>query len=245
MAAPRKRLGFLVPPGNPTVEPEMAMLAPAGVTVHFNRMMASGPTGTLAGQEERNRSQIEHLDATAGLLAMVNPQVMVLAHTATSYTLGREGEARLVQRLTQRFATPFITAFGSVIAALEHLGIRRIALGAPYSEELTLRGKAHFEAHGIEVASWGRLQGVANIYDETPQRACELARQVDGPAAEAVFLSGVGLPTVTVLERLERELGKPVFSSAAAMMWNALRRASVTQPVKGFGSLLDCSAGKQ
>ena len=109
---------------------------------------------------------------------------------------------------------------------------------APYSEAMTLQGKAHLEAHGVEVVYWGRLAGVTNIYDETPERACELARQVDSPAAQAVLLSGVGLPTVTVLERLERELGKPVISSAAAMMWNALRAAGVGDAVTGFGSLL-------
>ena len=66
----RARLGFLVPPGNPTVEPEMIEMAPPGVSVHFSRMVAHGPTGTLDGQEERNRTQIEHIGESAGLLAM-------------------------------------------------------------------------------------------------------------------------------------------------------------------------------
>ena len=38
----RARIGFLVPPGNPTVEPELIALAPAGVSVHFQRMTARG-----------------------------------------------------------------------------------------------------------------------------------------------------------------------------------------------------------
>ena len=50
----RARIGFLVPPGNPTLEPEMMELAPQGVSLHFTRMQAQGPAGTHAGQEERN-----------------------------------------------------------------------------------------------------------------------------------------------------------------------------------------------
>ncbi len=68
------RLGFLVPPGNPTVEPEMIEMAPKSVSVHFSRMVAHGPTGTLDGQEERNRTQIEHIGESAELLAMGQTQ---------------------------------------------------------------------------------------------------------------------------------------------------------------------------
>jgi maleate isomerase len=234
----KTRLGFLVPPGNPTTEPEMIALTPPGVTIHFTRMVAGGVTGSLDGQELRNRSQIAHLDECISLLAMVKPNVIVLAHTATSYTLGREGERLLMERLTKQYGMPCITAFGSVVRACEHLGVKRVALGTPYGEEMTLRGKAHLEAHGFDVVNHGRLQGVTNIYDETPERAAQLARSVDHPQAQAVFLSGVGMPTVEVLEALEGELRKPVFSSAAAMMWNALRVAGVRRAIRGYGSLL-------
>jgi maleate cis-trans isomerase len=40
----RAQLGFLVPPGNRTIEPEMIALAPAGVPVHFSRLVAHGPS---------------------------------------------------------------------------------------------------------------------------------------------------------------------------------------------------------
>jgi maleate isomerase len=232
------RLGFLVPPGNPTTEPEVTRLAPAGTTVHFTRMVAGGVTGSHEGQEERNRSQIAHLEENAALLALVKPAVIVMAHTATSYTLGKEAEAALVARIARSTGIPFITAFGSVLAALARLGVKRVAVATPYNEEWTRRGKAHLEAHGIEVPAYGRLENVANIYEETPERAYELARRVDAPAAQALFLSGVGMPTIDVLERLERDLGKPVISSASAMVWNALRVAGVKASISGYGSLL-------
>src|SRR5205807_664445 len=106
------------------------------------------------------RSQIAHLSENVALLAMVAPKVIVLAHTATSYTLGKKGEAELVARMQRETGIPFITAFGSVLAALAHLNVKRIAFGTPYD-------------------------------------------------------------------------------AAAAMMWNALRVAGVSDPIPGFGSLLN------
>jgi maleate isomerase len=237
------RLGFLVPPGNPTTEPEMMRLAPPGVTVHFTRMVAQGEAGSHQGQEERNRSQIAHLDENVALIAMVKPDVIVMAHTASSYTLGQAGEAALVERLQRASGIPFITAFGSVLKALAHLGARRIALATPYGEEATQRSKAHLELHGIEVVSTGRLDNVKNIYEETPERAYALARRVDVPAAQAVFMSGVGMPTIGVLERLEQDLGKPALSSASAMMWNALQVAGAHASIAGYGRLLQNKDG--
>ena len=234
----RARLGFLLPPGNPTIEPEMIALAPEGVSVHFHRMSARGATGSLEGQDERNRMMVDNLDQSVELLAMVNPDVIVVAHTATSYSLGRQGEADLLGRLQEAAGKRVITAFGAVLSALERLNVERVALGTPYSPETTLQGKALLEAHGLQVVNFTNLQGVTNIYDETAERAYRLARQVDREDAEAVFLSGTGMPTLPVLELLEQDLGKPVISSASAMMWHALRLAGVRQPVLGYGRLL-------
>jgi maleate isomerase len=239
----RARLGFLIPPGNPTVEPEMIALTPPGVSVHFSRLVARGPAGTHHGQEERNRSQIEHIDESASLLAMVKPNIIMLAHTATSYTLGRNAEAQLLQRLRAQLGVPAATAFGSVAAALNELGVARVALGTPYSEEITLKGKVHLEECGFEVVSHARLQNVTDIYDTTPEQAYQLGRAVDKSSAQAVFLSGTGMPTIKILQTLEQDLGKPVISANSAMMWHALRLAGVRHCVSGYGRLLASGYG--
>jgi maleate isomerase len=234
----RARIGFLVPPGNPTVEPEMAELAPAGVSVHFTHLSASGPAGTHEGQEERNRAQLASLDEATRLLAMTSPQVIVLAHTATSYTLGREAEADLVRRQETATGTRFVTAFGCVLEALNRLGVRRIAYATPYGADLTERGRAHLMLHGFDVVGVARLEGVRNIYEETAERAYTVGRQANRPEAEAIFLSGTGMPTLVMLQVLENDLGKPVISASSAMMWNALRIAGVNSLRPGYGRLL-------
>src|ERR1700749_2887325 len=234
----RTRIGFLVPPGNPTVEPEMAELTPPGVSLHFTRMNAEGPAGTPTGQEERNRSQLDSIPACVRLLAMVSPSVIVMAHTATSYTLGEAREAALVKEMEAISKARFITAFGSVLEAFRTLGVRRIAYATPYSADMTAQGKQHLERCGISVVSSGHLSNVRNIYEENSERAYAIARQVDHPDAEAIFLSGVGMPTLDALQPLEDDAGKPVISAASAMMWHALRTAGVNCGFDGYGKLL-------
>ena len=234
----RARLGFLLPPGNPNVEPELISMAPKGVSVHFGRMIARGVTGDHAGQDARTRCQLDHIDEQTEMLSHLRPQVIAMAHTASSYMLGREGEIALTARLEKQYDIRFTSAFVSVVAAMKELGVKKVALGTPYAEAQTLAGKATLESYGLTVVNYHRLENVRNIYEETPARAYALAKAANTPDAEVVFLSGVGMPTVAVLEALEQDLGKPVISSVAAMMWNCLRIAGVRPVVPGYGRLL-------
>ena len=102
---------------------------------------------------------IEHIDASIALLAMVKPDVIVLAHTATSYYLGRAGEADLLARLEASTGRPVVTAFGSVVRALGRLGVRKLALGAPYSRETTLEGKAQLDGARLRSRALGQSRG--------------------------------------------------------------------------------------
>jgi maleate cis-trans isomerase len=235
----RARLGFMVPPGAPTVEMEVPRLTPPGVSAHFTRMDASEGVGTQTGQEKRYRRQADSVENCARLLAMVRPAVIAMAHTATSYMIGSEREAQITANVERDTGCRFITAFGSSLVALAHLGVTRIGLATPYSEENTLRGKKHFEAHGIAVVRYAHLKDAPNVYDTTPEQAYRVGRSADGDDVEALFLSGVGMPTLAALQQLEDDIGKPVVSATAAMVWNALRIAEVDYRQQGYGSLFD------
>jgi maleate cis-trans isomerase len=237
----RARIGVLVPPGNPTVEPEFYLMAPAGVTMHFARLQgfeSAGAPGAATGMNARTLAYLHELPGPAKALGSVNPAVVILAHTASSYATGLANEPQLIDRLASLTGTTAITAACAVLAALQHLGVKKLALATPYPEAISAKSRAFWEEAGFDIVGYHRLADVENIYAENEQRAYQLARQANSPDAEAVFLSGTGLPTVTVLETLEQDLGKPVISSNQASLWRALRLAGVRQAMAGFGSLL-------
>ena len=237
----RARIGVLVPPGNPTVEPEYYSMAPAGVTIHFARLQgfqASSTPGAAPGMEERTLAYLDDLPGPAKALGSVSPAVVILAHTASSYATGFDKEPQLLDRLASLTGTTALTAARAVFAALQHLGVKKLALGTPYPEAISAKGKVYWTAAGFNIVGYQRLADVHNIYEEHEQRAYQLARQANTPEAEAVFLSGTGLPTVSVLEVLEQDLGKPVISSNQASLWQAMRLAGVNQAIPGYGRLL-------
>ncbi len=237
----RARIGVLVPPGNPTVEPELYRMTPHGVSLHFARLDSSSSSsapGAHGGMEDRTQAYLDSLPAVAPTLGAVSPAVVVLAFTAASYSHGFAREQVLADRIASLTGSRALTAAQAIFAALQHLGVKKLALGTPYPESISALGRAYWEAAGLKVVGYARLAGVENIYDESEERAYRLARQADVPDADAVLLSGTGLPTVGVLEVLERDLGKPVISSNQASLWRALRMAGVREPVAGFGRLL-------
>jgi len=235
----RARIGFLIPPATPTVEREMVELAPDGVSCHYGRMVARGAVGTLDTLMSRAASHVDYIDEVVEMLASVKPDIIVLAHTATSYYLGKDREAALVQRMQDKTGIPFITTFGSVKAACDHLGAKTISVGTAYDEALTKKSRETLESVGFKIAHEECLTDVKSIFVETEERVYHLGRKVDRPEAQAVFISGVGLPTLSVLGALEADLGKPAISSSACMMWQALRTIGISAPVSGYGRLLE------
>src|SRR2546427_1984190 len=187
----------------------------------------TGIGGAADGMEGRTRAYFDRIERPARTLAETKPAVVVLAHTASSYVAGFANEQALVDRLAALTGTTAITAAGGVRAALLHLGVKKLALATPYPDSISGLGKTWWEAAGFELVGYRRLEGVTNIYDETEERARSLALSTDVPGADAVLISGTGLPTVGVLDMLERQRGKAVLSSNQAVLWRALWGAGV------------------
>ncbi len=75
------------------------------------------------------------------------------------------------------------------------------------------------------------------MMDVSLEETYKLALDVDSKEADAVFISCTGLRSLDLIDKLEKELNKPVISSNTATMWNVLRMLGIDDPVEGYGRL--------
>lgn len=237
-----RRIGLLVPSSNTTVEPEFYRALPADVTLHTARLFLTQIT------PESIERMVEDLETQSRLLASADVDVIVLGATAPSFLKGLGYDRELIKRIEAVSGKRATTTSTALIEAIRHLGAKRVVLGSAYDDKVNAIAKSFLEASGIAVLDAKGLDLVDNLVVGRldAETAYVLAKQVDRPDAEAVVLACTNWRTMDVIDRLERELGKPVISTTQVSIWAALRIIGVAHGVPGYGRLLrDVAAGKE
>ena len=112
-------------------------------------------------------------------------------------------------------------------------------LGAPWSDAVNRTAAAFIEANGFQVVAQDALGLVRNLDIGLldPQTAYDVGRRLDQPDADAVMLACGNWSTFRVIDRLERDLGKPVLTTNQVSLWHALKIIE-SAPLGGLGILL-------
>ena len=228
------RIGLLVPSSNTTVEPEFYRVLPPGVTLHTARLFLTQISAdSILGM-------VQDLEAQSRNLASADVDVILLGATAPSFLKGLGYDRELIKTIEAVSGKRATTTSTALIEALRYMGLSRVVLGSAYDEKVNTIARAFLEANGIRVLE---AQGLGLIDNLTVGRldassAYDLARQVDCADAEAVVLACTNWKTMEVIEKLERELKKPVLSTTQVSIWAALRALGGIEGVPGFGRLL-------
>ena len=183
-------------------------------------------------------AEIEARIAPAVNLLLPGERLDVVAFGCTSASMVI-GEARVGARIREaRPEIAFTTPITAALAALDALGVRRVALLTPYVRTINDFMRDYIEARGVAVTRMASFEHaddneVARIDSRSIRSAIEaLARHDD---ADAVFVSCTSLRVAALVPELEARIGKPVLSSNYAMAWHALRLAGVNDSEPQLG----------
>jgi maleate cis-trans isomerase len=228
------RFGLLTPSSNTVQEPEFSAVLPPTVSLHTGRLAF-----TSIDPETMLRC-VEELEAESRKLAHAEVGAIVLAATAPSVAKGKGYDRELIRRMEDAAGKPATTAATAFVDALTRLGAARIAIAAPWSKTMDPPMVAFMQANGFEVVNSEVAGHVASepLADIDPQHAYAFARQVDRPDAEAIIMPGGNWSSMSVVERLEGELGKPVLANNAVSLWAGLRLLKISDGIPGYGRLL-------
>ena len=232
----RARIGVIVPPSNTVNETEFNRLKPDGVTFHFTRSpLHPDPAADDFAEMMRD------LDRAGGDLSTC--AVDLVAYGCTSGSMACPAD-RLLGKLREASGAEAVSTADGIVAALNALGVTRIAMATPYTDETNAHEADFLERHGIEVVAAAglglnvTLEKIQQISRVAPKTVLDHALAVDRPEAEALLICCTDFNTVDAIEPLEKTLGKPVVTSNAATLWAALRALGIDDRIEGCGRLL-------
>ncbi|WP_371671275.1 aspartate/glutamate racemase family protein [Streptomyces sp. NBC_00289] len=170
-------------------------------------------------------------------LRLSGAEAVVWACTSGSFVYGWEGAHEQVRALALSAGLPASSTSFAFAHAADELGVRRVAVGATYPDDVAALFADFLREGGAEVVAV-RSSGIITAAEVATWGEAELfalARAADHQDAEAVLLPDTALHTAAHLPALEKELGKPVLTANQVTVWEALRLADrrVNAPTLG------------
>lgn len=214
------KLGLMVPANNTTMEPELLDWLPGAQCRTLRIPRGKG----LLGPAEIPAYVAQALALAEGY-DPAQTDIVAYGCTAAGFIGGPARDAEIQTRLAAITGKPVVTTASAMIEVLRHIGAKRIAAVTPYLDLVNERLRAYLEQSGIAVVRLASFK--AETTDElaaiTAAQITALARETMTPDADAMFIACSQLPTRAIMAGLEREFGKPVWSSIKATAWQAER----------------------
>jgi maleate isomerase len=224
----RKGIG-LVAPFDFALDDECWRWLPKNTPLYVTRTARLENTAVTAELAEAVGDEAAVTPAVRSLLS-AEPESIAYACTSGSFVGGLEGEKKLRSVMEVAGAKQAVTTSGALLQAIEHLGVKKIAIATPYNEELTRLLADFLQTAGVAVVKAGYLNSEQDIMHIGYDAVRNMADIVNHPEAEAVFFSCTNLRTFDIITELEQKLGKPVLSANQVTVWATLKAAGITVP---------------
>lgn len=179
----------------------------------------------------------------AKLLSNAAPNVITYEATAAGFVLGADGDAALIKEMEEATGIRSTTGASSVAVSLTALGAKRVSIFAATPADVTEYTMKYLTDRGFEVPHKlsGNFGHASNCFRMSPWEVYgEVLRfHREQPDVDAIFIAGGCFRTLEMIAALENETGLPIVTTVPANMYNCLKIARVSEPIKGFGRLLE------
>lgn len=169
---------------------------------------------------------------------------ITIAGLPISSQLGRTRVLALLEETARKAGVTADAHAEASIAALRHLGARRIAIASRWSDALNEKLVAYFRQADIEVLAitsrgqWAKQASTMSI-EAGVKLVFELSREAmrQAPNAEALLVGGGAWRSLAAVPILEEDYSIPVFTNPITQAWRLIA-AGIAPPVRGWGRLL-------
>ena len=232
----RARIGNLRPATAIEGSEEWRRVAPEGVAFVDGRTMVEEVT------EKGLAAMMTQVVGAAKLGAAAKPQVIVQCGAPGIFLRGLGHDRTVIEEMEKATGIPATTMMTAMVDAMRVLGVRRVAVGTTYIDEVNAKLTAFLEGSGFEVAAMKGLQQryPAEAISLEDHHSYRLGREVFSQAkgADGLLISCGGFRTFEIIQALEGDTGVPVVTSNQSALWKALRMAGVRDDIPSLGALL-------
>jgi maleate isomerase len=206
------------------------------VTAHFGRFRVTEISlGDRALGQFDNRPILE----AASLLADAKVQVITWNGTSAGW-LGYDADHQLCAEITEATGIQACTSVLALDEIFRKTGVRRFGLVTPYLHDVQAKVVKTFETNGFACAAERHLNDPGNFsFSEVSEETLErMVREVAASRPDAITIFCTNLRGAPIVDRLEREIGIPIYDTVATAVWKSLRMAGIdASRVQGWGRL--------
>lgn len=241
------RIGQIVPSSNVTMETEIPAMFrareaifPERFTFHSARMRMKHVTKEELAKMDGNSDQcaLELSDAQVDVMGYAC-LVAIMSMGKGYHCVSQE---RLYKKTVENdYPTPIVTSAGALIEGLQTLGVKNIAVVAPYMKPLTQMVVEYIEDQGYTVKDWIALEVSDNLEVAAldPENLKTIYKKLNLEGVEAIVLSAcVQMPSLPSVQYVEDESGLPVITAAVCTTYRMLKELGLEAKVPNAGTLL-------
>ncbi len=160
--------------------------------------------------------------------------VIVLGGVPISVRLGRPRLRELLAQTKAKTGVSTDAPLEALIAAMKHLGLKKVAIGSRWGDDVNAALIRYLREGDVEVAGMTKrnqeaADAAAMSFEEGLQTALEVGREAArlAPDAEAIFIPGAAAMSLHAIPAVEEEFGKPAFSNLSLEVWHNLIQPGV------------------